>query len=137
MSYAEELLTLGDETLYVRLLKVHERYPRDYDARDYDQRRDAWEAEIAAVNAEIDRRGVAPPAWWNAAMGVPVKPNRSGRALRFAAWITAYLAACAAAIALFGGPALAVTFWFTVLAGGAWILVQNAVSDRQRRRSRR
>lgn len=136
MTYAEELHALGDETLYVRLLKVRERFPRDFDAKDYDRRRDAWEAEVAAIDSEIDRRGAVPPVWWSAAVGVPVKPNGSGRALRIVGWAAAYLAACAIAVVVFGGPTLAITFWFTVLAGGAWAFIVTAAPDRHRRSRR-
>lgn len=113
--------SVGDEVLYVRLLRVKERFPRDVDAGDYDRRRDAWEAEHAAIEAEISRRGASPPPWWNAANGVPTRPRRRWRLPVLL--LLGYVSVSAVAIAAFGGPAVAVVFWTTVLGGGATVFV--------------
>ncbi|MFF0723112.1 hypothetical protein [Micromonospora sp. NPDC003816] len=127
---------VSDEALYVRLLRLNEGFPRDFGADDYDQRRDAWEAQIFAITNEIQRQGAEPPTWWGTANGFPNSPRHRYRRLTVTLAFMVYAGACALAIALFGGPAIAITFWGTVLGGGAALFIATRVADRRATRRR-
>ncbi len=120
--------SVNDEGLYIRLLRLKERFPRDFAATDYDRRRDAWEADHSALQAEISRRGASPPQWWDAANGRAPRPRRRWRLPVLL--LVGYVAVSAVAIAAFGGPAVAVVFWVTVLGGGLTVFVCRIRGDR-------
>ncbi|MDI1461400.1 hypothetical protein QEZ54_10505 [Catellatospora sp. KI3] len=58
-----DLKEVSDETLYVRLIRIRQRFPTDYSAEDYEFRRDTWERANRAVREEITRRDAKPPPW--------------------------------------------------------------------------
>lgn len=58
-----DLKEVSDETLFVRLIRIRQRFPTDYSAEDYEFRRDTWERANRAVREEITRRDAKPPAW--------------------------------------------------------------------------
>ncbi|GGL92913.1 hypothetical protein [Micromonospora yangpuensis] len=128
----DDLRSVSDEALYVRLVRLKDGYPRDFDAVDYDRRRDTWEAENSAVTAEIQSRGAQPPAWWdNYLISVGALSLRRHHNRRWFVLVAlVYAAICAVAIAVFGGPAVAITFWGTVLVGGPALFIATRIAER-------
>ena len=51
-----DLKEVDDETLFVRLIRIRQRFPTDYAAEDYVLRRDTWEIVNRTVRDEIARR---------------------------------------------------------------------------------
>ena len=122
-----DLRQVPDETLYLRLIVLRKHFPADFDAEDYDYRRNVWEAANRAVQAEIRRRRAAPPTWWVLERGEPPE----ARQRRFGA-IAAYLVGGGLAVLLSGIPYLAVPLMLTVLASGAtWLVPEVLRNHRQ------
>ncbi|MEU7826981.1 hypothetical protein [Catellatospora sp. NPDC049133] len=122
-----DLRQVPDETLYLRLIVLRRHFPADFDAEDYDYRRNVWEAANRAVQSEIRRRRAAPPAWWVLERGEPPEVRQR----RFGA-IAAYLVGGGLVVLLSGIPYLAVPLMLTVLASGAtWLVPEVLRNQRQ------
>lgn len=122
-----DLRQVPDETLYLRLIVLRKHFPTDFDAEDYDYRRNVWEAANRAVQAEIRRRRAQPPKWWVLERGEP----REARQRRFGA-VAAYLVGGGLVVLLSGIPHLAVPLMLTVLASGAtWLVPEVWRNQRQ------
>ncbi|GAA1421385.1 hypothetical protein ACFQZ4_08220 [Catellatospora coxensis] len=122
-----DLRQVPDETLYLRLIVLRKHFPADFDAEDYDYRRNVWEAANRAVQAEIRRRRAEPPKWWVLERGEPpgVRQRRFGA-------VAAYLVGGGLAVLLSGIPYLAVPLMLTVLASGAtWLVPEVLRNQRQ------
>lgn len=113
----QELRTVSDETLYLRLTLLGHRFPTDYKELDYEYRRDVWESVNKAIRAEIRRRKAPPPPWWGSPAAREETPPRRHR------YAAGYLASIAAASLLVAVPALTpLVLLAAVGCGAAWLL---------------
>ncbi len=113
----QDLRTVSDETLYLRLTLLAHRFPTDYKELDYEYRRDLWETVNKAIRAEIRCRKAPPPAWWNSSAVREETPPRRNR------YAAGYLASIAAASLLVAVPALTPLVLLAALGcGAAWLV---------------